>query len=144
MEHWGDDCTSPSRLSPTTLTHISRPQLSFRPLSGAAPYIFMPAGNHEWVMDRTRLSGPKLISVIRFLDVPIYRNERWEKNNSLLIHVGNWPYQLQGCVAPGLRQTNTGVGRSALAMEAIFTLLGGFQPGKKGIATVENEQGPPA
>lgn len=103
----------------------------------------MPAGNHEWVMDRTRLSGPKLISVIRFLDVPIYRNERWEKNNSLLIHVGNWPYQLRGCVAPGLRQTNTGVGRSALAMEAIFTLLGGFRVGKKGIATVENEQGPP-
>lgn len=50
---------------------------------------------------------------------------------ALLIHLGNYPDQIQGCVAPGKSLLSNGVNNSAAAMEEIFTHCGGFAIGKK-------------
>lgn len=50
---------------------------------------------------------------------------------ALLIHLGNYPDHITGCVAPGKTMINNGVGQSAQAMEELFTFCGGFAIGKK-------------
>lgn len=50
---------------------------------------------------------------------------------ALLIHLGNYPNQVQGCIAPGKNVINNGVGNSANAMQEIFNYFGGFAIGKK-------------
>ena len=50
---------------------------------------------------------------------------------ALLIHAGNYPKDIVGCIAPGTSSIANGVGGSNKAMEAIFTHCGGFAIGKK-------------
>lgn len=49
---------------------------------------------------------------------------------ALLIHLGKYPDQITGCIAPGKIIINDGVGQSATAMEELFTFCGGFAIGK--------------
>lgn len=56
----------------------------------------------------------------------------------ILIHTGNYPNDVQGCIAPGYLLIVGGVDKSNLAMEKIFTLFGGFQEGRAGELVVTN------
>lgn len=49
---------------------------------------------------------------------------------ALLIHLGNYPDHITGCIAPGITSIANGVGQSNTAMEALFTYCGGFAIGK--------------
>ncbi len=51
----------------------------------------------------------------------------------LLIHYANYPEELEGCIAPGMTLNSNfdGVDDSCKAMDRIFTLLGGFNPGQE-------------
>lgn len=46
--------------------------------------------------------------------------------NSVHLHPANWPHQLEGCIAPGLDESDRGVAHSRLAMGQIFKALGGY------------------
>lgn len=56
----------------------------------------------------------------------------------ILIHSGNYPDDVQGCIAPGYLLTQQGVDQSRLAMEKIFSLFGGFQEGRTGDLVVSH------
>ena len=49
----------------------------------------------------------------------------------ILIHQSSSPLGLEGCIAPGFPGEESDWTNSALAMESIFFLLGGFERGKK-------------
>ena len=57
---------------------------------------------------------------------------------ALLIHQGNYPHHITGCISPGKSELSNGIGQSSKAMEEIFTHCGGFGPGKKALLVVEN------
>ena len=46
------------------------------------------------------------------------------------IHPANWPYQLEGCIAPGLKSYGRGVLRSKKALRRILDTLGGHEEGR--------------
>jgi hypothetical protein len=49
----------------------------------------------------------------------------------IYLHSANVPSQLEGCIAPGMRETETGVAESRRAMLLIFEALGGWEESKK-------------
>jgi Family of unknown function (DUF5675) len=55
---------------------------------------------------------------------------------ALLIHVGNYPDDLTGCIGPGKSKLTDGVNQSGEAMEELFKFCGGFQV-KKNAAILE-------
>jgi hypothetical protein len=57
----------------------------------------------------------------------------------ILIHAGNYPGDVQGCIAPGFILLKDGVDQSRLAMEKIFSLFGGFQRGRTGELVVAQD-----
>jgi len=57
----------------------------------------------------------------------------------ILIHVGNYPGDVQGCIAPGFTLLKDGVDQSRLAMEKIFSLFGGFETGRTGDLVVASD-----
>lgn len=57
---------------------------------------------------------------------------------ALLIHLGNYPDHITGCIAPGVTSIANGVGQSNTAMEAIFNYFGGFAIGKTGQLVVDD------
>ncbi|MBK6683984.1 MAG: hypothetical protein IPG45_05880 [Deltaproteobacteria bacterium] len=88
-------------------------------------YVFVREGEHEleashWV---PRSDPTKRIEALRF----------WidGKRTTLLVHVANFPSQLEGCVAPGLTESKRGVNHSAAAMAALFEALGGWVEGRR-------------
>src|SRR5262245_6791060 len=50
----------------------------------------------------------------------------------MLIHVANYPDELEGCIAPGLTPTDEGVKESRQAMAKLLTAFGGFKVGTEG------------
>ena len=57
---------------------------------------------------------------------------------ALLIHLGNYPHHITGCIAPGISELRNGVGQSKKAMEEIFKFCGCFGAGKKARLVVGN------
>jgi len=58
----------------------------------------------------------------------------------ILIHVGNYPRDVMGCIAPGYLVIPGGVDKSRLAIEKIFSLFGGFQVGRSGELVVTQDR----
>lgn len=54
----------------------------------------------------------------------------------MYIHPANWPHQIAGCIAPGLRRIDEGVGSSRLAMGEIWRYLGGYEAGARAFLAV--------
>jgi hypothetical protein len=59
---------------------------------------------------------------------------------AILMHEGNYPGNVSGCIAPGKIQLPDGVGQSEVAMSEIFTQFGGFVPGTKAKLVVVGTQ----
>jgi hypothetical protein len=55
-----------------------------------------------------------------------------------MIHAANYPYQIEGCVAPGKTILENGVNQSKAAMQEIFTYCGGWGVGKKMLLDVDS------
>jgi len=55
---------------------------------------------------------------------------------AILIHASDGPGGLQGCIAPGIAETGSGVTESDQALESIFTIFGGFSIGTAGTLIV--------
>lgn len=89
-------------------------------------YVQLPKGPWVAKMDYYRpLSDPdKKIEALRI-------NFKGPRGNSILIHPANYPGQLEGCIAPGLLETERGVGQSVAALSQVFDALGGFQVGRE-------------
>lgn len=47
----------------------------------------------------------------------------------IYVHPANHPSEVQGCIAPGLKQILHGVGDSVRAMDKLFAALGGWRDG---------------
>lgn len=104
-------------------------------------FVYAKPGRYEARMDTTRLASGGTFDVIRLLSVPVVRPDGTrEQINSLLIHPANWPRQLTGCIAPGLRRGPDAVWHSRRAMDAIFAVLGGFKRGRPVTVDVEELQ----
>jgi hypothetical protein len=54
----------------------------------------------------------------------------------IYIHPGNYPNDVEGCVAPGRHRIKNGVGESVLATQEIFDALGGWELGKRFVLEV--------
>ncbi len=54
-----------------------------------------------------------------------------------MIHAANYPYEIEGCIAPGKAILDNGVDKSVAAMQEIFTFCGGWGVGKKMLLSVE-------
>jgi Family of unknown function (DUF5675) len=61
-----------------------------------------------------------------------HKTNRMGESAPILIHAGNTPGDVQGCIAPGLSVTNSGVEQSRPAMDKIFKSLGHFKVGQTG------------
>ncbi len=57
----------------------------------------------------------------------------------ILIHAANTPDEVQGCIAPGLYSTTSGVSQSQAAMNKIFHSLGEFKVGQTGELVVTHK-----
>jgi len=55
-----------------------------------------------------------------------------------MIHAANYPYQVEGCIAPGKVVVEKGVEQSTAAMQEIFTFCGGWGLGKKMMLNVDS------
>lgn len=97
-------------------------------------YVTLKSGTYEIKMEYSP-SNPNR-KQFRIYDHGVYNN----KGNlaALLIHVGNYPANVTGCIAPGKTTINDGVGQSTNAMNEIFTYLGGFAIGKKATLVVSS------
>ena len=60
---------------------------------------------------------------------------------AILIHAGNYPGDVEGCIAPGTITLSDGVDNSNLAMEQIFQKFGGFKEGEEGTLVITTKQG---
>lgn len=91
-------------------------------------YVYVPLGTYTLKMEDspTKMRGDDPRKQFRIMghNVP---SERGGLAN-LLIHDGNYPGALEGCIAPGKQQISGGVGQSVLAMDELFNACGGFEP----------------
>ena|SRR3990167_3118022 len=86
----------------------------------AGGWKMLPRGRYDCEMFTWRAFGAAGVSHRRIRVHGEYSHGR------IHMHAANYPGQLKGCVAPGMRQTDGGVLESGAAMEAIFSALGGF------------------
>lgn len=95
-------------------------------------YVELADGVYEVEMDHFD-SGIRVLRVVGALDshAQTQKQAATLAKHSQAIHVANYPEQLEGCIAPGLDRTPSGVGSSHVAFERIVALLGGWVPGKK-------------
>lgn len=49
----------------------------------------------------------------------------------IYFHPANYPHELEGCIAPGLREVERGVSASRRAMDILFESLGGWSEGRR-------------
>lgn len=99
-------------------------------------YVFVPPGNHQARMDiRLKDDGTlhKNWRVIRILYT--YSTSSVPR---ILIHVAYHPWELAGCIAPGMSATPLGVSESSKALDEIFDALGGWSLGRRVLIHVKN------
>jgi Family of unknown function (DUF5675) len=94
-----------------------------------ARYVHIPLGTYTLKMEssptKKRDDVPRQQFRIMGHNVPAERGGL----ANLLIHDGNYPGGLEGCIAPGKSQIPGGVGQSRIAMDELFNACGGgFQP----------------
>lgn len=62
------------------------------------------------------------------------------KRAGIVMHVANYPHEIKGCIAPGMRKISGGVAPSGEALKKIFQLMaGGFKKGAEGILEVAGD-----
>lgn len=97
-------------------------------------YVTLKSGTYEIKMEYSPSNPDR--KQFRIYEHGVYNN----KGNlaALLIHAGNYPGNVTGCIAPGKTSINNGVGQSTNAMNEIFNYLGGFAIGKTATLVVSS------
>lgn len=82
----------------------------------------------------SRRSGSTARSIVfaGCLDGPMLTAKQQQEleEEDIHMHPANWPWQLEGCVAPGISTSRNGVVRSGEALGLIFNMLGGYENGR--------------
>ena len=104
-----------------------RLQVTIGPLSLPAiergdGYVYLRPGIYKAEFGYWTSKSGKKARAIRILGV---------YDDRVYLHPANWPWQLEGCIAPGTSATKTGVANSRDAMDLIFEALGGFELKKR-------------
>jgi hypothetical protein len=66
--------------------------------------------------------SPRLQYLCPHIRVPL-RDQEAGGDSGLRLHIGNFPYQSEGCIFPGLAIDGNGVDNSKAAFESLMTLL---------------------
>ena len=94
-------------------------------------YVEIPIGTYTLKMEfsPTKTIGEEARKQFRIMghNVPAERGGL----ANLLIHQGQYPGTLEGCIAPGKMMIPGGVDKSSLAMTELFNACGGFQAKEK-------------
>ncbi len=94
-----------------TLATIERPWLQNKPFVSC-----VPEGDYKVIRDTRPNRGPTFCLINHNLDV--YRYPEYRKRDSILIHVGNWVKDIEGCIAPGRMFAILG-GENAVAQSVV-------------------------
>lgn len=91
-------------------------------------YVYIPLGNYTLKMEDspTKKRGDLPRKQFRIMGHNVVGDHGGVAN--LLIHDGNYPGALEGCIAPGKAKISGGVGQTVLAMDELFNACGGFEP----------------
>ncbi len=73
---------------------IERPWLQNQPFVSC-----VPEGDYKVIRDNRPSRGPTFCLINE--DLNVYRYPATGKRDSILIHVGNWVSDIEGCIAPG-------------------------------------------
>lgn len=113
--------------------------VSYHALERRGGYVTLPPGEFEIEMEfsPTKKVNGKPRRQFRVLNHGVYNNKG--KLAALLMHQGNYPHHVTGCIAPGKTELKKGIGQSTKAMEEIFTFCGGFGVGKRAILVVDGD-----
>ena len=87
-------------------------------------YVRLDEGNYTVKMEVSPTYGRKQFRV--------YGHHKFGGKAPILIHSGNHPEDVEGCIAPGTVATYEGVDHSVAAMNKLFALYDGFEVGKQG------------
>jgi hypothetical protein len=113
--------------------------VTYHTLERRGGYVTLPPGEFEIEME---LSPTKKVNgsprrQFRVLNHGVLNS----KHNlaAILMHPGNLPHDVTGCIAPGKTQSKAGIGQSTKALEEIFTFCGGFGVGKRALLVVDGD-----
>jgi len=93
-------------------------------------YVTLPKGIFECTMEDHKRLGKVLRVKAEGVNGHSIKNNRGILAG-ILVHAGNYPHHVVGCVAPGMTYIENGVGQSSAAMQYIFQFCGGWGVGKK-------------
>ncbi len=93
-------------------------------------YVYIPLGTYTLKMEDspTKTRGEDKVPRKQFRIMGHNVQAKRGGLANLLIHDGNYPGALEGCIAPGKAQISGGVGQTVLAMDELFNACGGFEP----------------
>ena len=113
--------------------------VSYHALERRGGYVTLPAGEFEIEMEHspTKKVNGKPRRQFRILNHGVYNNQG--KLAAILMHQGNYPHHVTGCIAPGKSQSKRGIGQSTKALEEIFTFCGGFGVGKRALLVIDGD-----
>lgn len=93
----------------------------------------------EWTSRHSGKKGRCLrvhLTPEQFEEIYGRKAKRADERNHILVHVGCFPWNFEGCVGPGLKETENGVADSANAVQQLFDDLGGFRIGGRFVLEV--------
>jgi hypothetical protein len=113
-------------------------EATYHTIERGGNYVTLPIGEYEIKMEEspTKWEGKNPRRQFRVLGHNVYSAEHG-RLAALLMHTGNYPHQIVGCIAPGKSYLSNGVGESRQAMQEIFNYCGGFGIGKKALLVVD-------
>jgi hypothetical protein len=113
--------------------------VSYHTLERRGGYVTLPPGEFEIEMEYspTKKVNGKPRRQFRVLNHGVFNSQ--EKLAAILMHQGNYPHHVTGCIAPGKTQSQKGIGQSSKALEEIFTFCGGFGVGKRALLVIDGD-----
>jgi hypothetical protein len=91
-------------------------------------YVTLLPGSYSIKMETSPTHGQR--KQFRVMNHGIFSSQN-QRPAAILIHPGNYPGEVTGCIAPGKKKLHDGVGKSAAAMSEIIAQFGGFEAGKE-------------
>jgi Family of unknown function (DUF5675) len=101
-------------------------------------YVTLPKGSFDCTMDFSPKLKRNVFRVKADGEQGHHVATRGGTLAPILIHAGNKPTDIEGCIAPGFLLTQTGVDKSTDAMNLLFQLCGGFVLGNHATLIVDD------